>query len=285
MIRVSVTGHEGFLGRHVCAALAAAGHDVRGLRLPYGAGDARPDVLVHLAAVVGGIGFNRDNPWDCISANVELAGMALRACRAWGCRIVAVGSVCAYPKRCPVPFVEDDLWSGYPEETNAPYGVAKRVLLEMCRASGVQWTYLLPANLYGPGDNYGPGAHVIPDMITKMTSGAAVVTLWGDGTATREFLFVSDAARAVRLAVERQATMTPVNIGTGKETSISALAQLVADATGFAGRILWDESQPGGQPRRRLAVGRARGLLEFDAEMSLVAGLRKTVEDYKCRPR
>lgn len=277
------------MGRHVTAALVAREHEVINLRLPAAVHMVAPDVLVHLAAVVGGIGFNQAHPWECVSRNADLALQAVAAARHWGCKIVAIGSVCAYPKHTPVPFQEGALWSGYPEETNAPYGVAKRLLLELCRSSGVPWTYLLPANLYGPGDHYGDRAHVIPDIIAKMEaarrSSSPSVTLWGDGTPTREFLYAPDCAGAIAAAVEREPTMEPVNVGTGRETRISHLAHVIADVAGYRGSILWDPSRPNGQPRRCLNVFGAKALLGWRATTLLEDGIERAVEDYRaCGP-
>ena len=282
---VAVTGHDGFLGRHTCRALEKAGHAVMPVRLPTDQ-EFAPDVLVHLAARVGGIGYNQEHPWECISHNASLAIMALEAARKWRRPIVAVGSVCAYPKHTPVPFEERSLWDGYPEETNAPYGVAKRLLLELCRASRQPWTYLLPANLYGPGDNYERGAHVIPAMIRKMATAKRTgggVELWGDGTPSREFLHVADAADAILAAVEAGSTFCPINVGTGVETTIESVARMIAERVGFNGSITWNDERPNGQPRRCLDTTKANRLIWWQSKIALRDGLTETVEDYLCR--
>lgn len=292
-MKVCVTGGGGFVGKHVCRALTDAGHDVR----DYGHVDggwmfssSDVDCVVHLAAVVGGIGFNRDNAWMCIGRNAELALSVVEACVVFGTKLVALGSVCAYPKYCPTPFREDDLWNGYPEETNAPYGVAKRLLLEMCKASRVPFTYLLPANMYGPGDHYEPErSHVIPAIIKKVQdaidSGADHVMLWGDGRPTREFLYVEDCARAIVAAVERQPTMCPVNVGTGVERTILEVTSRICYMMEFDGHMLFDGKSPNGQPRRTLDCSRAQQLLGWSASTPFEDGLRKTIEDYRCRAR
>ncbi len=249
----------------------------------------KPDTVIHLAAEVGGIGANREQPGRFFYANMQMGLNVLEACRLYNVRkLVMVGTVCAYPKHTPIPFQEEDLWNGYPEETNAPYGVAKRALLVGCQAYreqyGLNSIYLLPTNLYGPGDNFRPGtSHVIPALIYKMywamTRGEDSITLWGDGSPTREFLYVKDAARAIGLATSYYNAARPINLGSGQVVSIKTLAMIIADAIGYQGSIIWDESMPNGQPLRKVDTTNA---LEFgfEAETSFAEGLRETVEWY-----
>jgi GDP-L-fucose synthase len=295
--RVVVTGGRGFLGRHVTAALREAGAEVTPLgRRECDLRELRdfvrlleqicPDAVVHLAAVVGGIGANRAEPGRFLYENAIMGLHLLEACRIVGTqKIVIAGTVCAYPKLATVPFVENDLWNGYPEETNAPYGIAKRLLLVQAQAYRAQYgtnaVCLLPVNLYGTGDSLDlASGHVIPSMIRKFVeareSGGDTVELWGDGSPTREFLHVRDAARAFRLALERYDAPEPVNVGSGAEISIADLATLVARATRFGGTVCWDASQPNGQPRRRLDTSRARAF-GFEAEITLAEGVAETV--------
>jgi GDP-L-fucose synthase len=295
---VVVTGGTGFLGRHVCAELERAGAKV----VPVGRAqydlrrraetdrmlaDTQPDAVVHLAAVVGGIGANRAHPGQFLYENAVMGLELLEACRVAGvAKTVIAGTVCAYPKHTPVPFREEHVWDGYPEETNAPYGLAKKLLLTQAQAYraeyGMNAVYLLPVNLYGPGDNFDlETSHVIPAMIRKFTEardrGAPSVTLWGDGSATREFLYVEDAARAFRLALERYDGPEPINVGSGEEISINDLAGLVSQTVDYQGEVLWDSSKPNGQPRRCLETTRARRLLGFEAEVRLIEGVQRTV--------
>jgi GDP-L-fucose synthase len=245
--------------------------------------------VLHLAAEVGGIGANRANPGRYWYANLQMGLHVLELARLAGtAKVVMLGTICEYPKVTPVPFREDDLWNGYPEETNAPYGVAKKALLVGGRAYreqyGLDVIHLLPVNLYGPGDNFHPtNAHVIPDLIRKMSESPEEVVLWGDGTPTREFLYVDDCVEGLVLAAERYDGAEPVNLGTGAEISIRALAELVAEVTGFSGRIVWDTSMPNGQPRRALDTTRARELFAFEARTSLRDGLERTVAWYRER--
>jgi GDP-L-fucose synthase len=249
--------------------------------------DAKPDLVFHLAARVGGIGANRDNPGLFLFDNAMMGLQLIEECRLAGvAKVVVAGTICAYPKHAPVPFREDDLWNGYPEETNAPYGMAKRLLLAQAQAYRAQYgldtIVLFPVNLYGPRDNFDlRTSHVIPAMILKCLiardQGAREVRLWGDGTPTREFLYVEDAAEAFVLAAERYDGGEPVNVGTGEEISIRDLAHQIAAATGFEGELVWDESQPNGQPRRRLDVTRARERFGFAAKVPFAEGLRRTV--------
>ena len=301
-MKVLVTGGGGFLGSHVVERFRAAGHD------PFVAGraeydltswddttrlfaDAEPELVVHLAAEVGGIGANRANPGRYWYANLIMGAHVLEQCRERGVgKLVIAGTVCAYPKFTPVPFQESELWNGYPEETNAPYGLAKKMLLVQLQAYrqeyGFNGVFLMPANLYGPRDNFDlNSSHVIPAMIRKFVeateAGAETVTLWGDGTPTREFLYVSDAADAIVAAAERYDGAEPVNIGTGESITMAALADRIAELTGFGGRIAWDSSKPGGQPRRQLDTSRAREGFGFEARVPLSEGLRRTVEWYR----
>jgi GDP-L-fucose synthase len=297
-VRVVVTGGAGFLGSRVVEQLRSRGDDpfvVR--RSEYDLThredaerlftDARPELVFHLAAEVGGIGANRANPGRYWYANLMMGAHMLELSRAHGVeKLVIAGTVCAYPKFTPVPFNEDDLWNGYPEETNAPYGVAKKTLLVGAQAYREQYEtnaiFLLPANLYGPGDNFHlTNAHVIPDLIRKMVDSSDEVVLWGDGSPTREFLYVDDCAAGLVLAAERYDAPDPVNLGTGQEISIRALAELIAELTGFGGEIVWDTSMPNGQPRRRLDVTRAERLFGFRARTNLRAGLTQTIEWYR----
>lgn len=295
---VVVTGGTGFLGRHVAAELRRAGANVMAagshdydLR-HRGAIDAmlaehRPSAVVHLAAVVGGIGANRSQPGRFFYENAVMGIELIEACRVAGIqKTLVAGTVCAYPKHAAVPFSEDDLWDGYPEETNAAYGLAKKMLLVQAQAYrqqyGMEVVYLLPVNLYGPGDNFDlETSHVIPAMIRRFVEAreqrAPSVTLWGDGSASREFLFVSDAARAFRLALERYDGPEPVNVGSGVEVRIADLAAFIKKATGYAGSIVWDETRPNGQPRRQLSTQRALEGFGFAACVGLAEGIAKTV--------
>jgi GDP-L-fucose synthase len=300
--RVLVTGGNGFLGRYVVAALERAGCEVaapqkaeydltRELDVEQMYADVRPLVVVHLAAVVGGIGANRESPGRFFYENVMMGAMVLEhARRARVEKFVGIGTICAYPKLAPVPFVEASLWDGYPEETNAPYGIAKKALLVQSQAYRAQYgmnaIHLLPVNLYGPHDNFEPSSsHVIPALIRKcieaVETGAREVVCWGTGRATREFLYVEDCARAIVLATERYDEPEPVNIGAGFEISIRALAELIAKLTGFGGRLVFDCTRPDGQPRRSLDVQRARGAFGFEARTDFESGLRRTIEWYR----
>jgi GDP-L-fucose synthase len=253
--------------------------------------DARADLVIHLAAVVGGIGANRENPGRFFYENA-IMGIELmeQARRAGVDKFVQIGTVCSYPKFTPVPFHEDDLWDGYPEETNAPYGLAKKMLLVQAQAYreqyGVNTIYLIPVNLYGPGDNFDPSSsHVIPALIKKCVdardAGDAFIEVWGTGAASREFLYVDDAAEGIVLAAERYDGAEPVNLGVGHEITIRELIELITRLTGFTGEIRWDPSKPDGQPRRALDTSRARELFGFEARTSFEDGLRRTVEWYE----
>ena len=300
--RVVVTGGAGFLGKNLQAKLREAGAGPENLLVPtieqydltrepdvermYA--DMAPTVVIHLAAEVGGIGANRENPGRFFYSNMAMGLHLIEHARRVGLRkFVQVGTICAYPKLTPVPFREQDLWAGYPEETNAPYGIAKKALLVMCQAYrqqyGLNAIYLLPVNLYGPGDNFDPEtSHVIPALIRKCFEardrGEQKIVCWGDGSPTREFLYVEDAAEGLVLATDRYDDGEPVNLGSGREISIRDLAMLIARLTGFTGRIEWDTSKPNGQPRRCLDVTRARERFGFVATTDFETGLSRTIE-------
>jgi GDP-L-fucose synthase len=299
--RVLVTGGNGFFGSFVVDGLRARGAQVfaprsRDYDLVDRAAcdrviaDTRPDLVFHLAARVGGIGANRDNPGGMVFDNAMMGLQLIEACRiAKVPKTVIAGSICAYPKLAPIPFREQDLWNGYPEETNAPYGIAKKLLLVQSQAYRAQYgmrsIVLFPVNMYGPRDNFDlRTSHVIPAMIRKCVAahqaGDREVTLWGDGSPTREFIYVEDAAEAMILGAERYDSSEPVNIGSGEEISIRDLAGEIATATGFTGKFVWDTSQPNGQPRRRLDVSRARERFGFVARTPFAVGLRRTVAWY-----
>jgi GDP-L-fucose synthase len=301
--RVVVTGGAGFLGSFVVEALGERG--ARDLFVPRSREydlrqeadiarmlrTARPDVVIHLAAVVGGIGANRENPGRFFYDNLVMGAHLMEGARQAGvAKFVAIGTVCSYPKFAPVPFREEDLWNGYPEETNAPYGLAKKMLLVQSQAYREQYgfnsIFLLPVNLYGPRDNFDPSSsHVIPALVRKCVeaqeTGAPEIVVWGTGRATREFLYVEDAAEAIVLAAERYEGSEPVNLGTGNEISIKELVSLIARRTGFTGRIVWDASKPDGQPRRMLDTARAVKHFGFVAKTSFDEGLRQTVDWYR----
>ena len=303
--RITITGGKGFLGKHLIRAFERRGcrhlsvadlpeynltriEDVRRLY-----DDQRPDIVVHLAAKVGGIGFNQQNPGSLFYDNIMMGIPLLHE----GClrkigKFVALGTICAYPKFTPVPFREDDLWNGYPEETNAPYGLAKKMMLVQAQAYRQQYgfnaIFLLPVNLYGPGDNFDPrSSHVIPALIKKCVDavdrGDPEIVVWGTGGATREFFYVEDAAEAICLATEHYDKPEPVNIGAGFEISIRELVGLIVELTGFKGRIVWDASKPDGQPRRMLDTSRAFREFDFRAATDFREGLKKTIEWYRGR--
>ena len=303
--RITITGGKGFLGKHLIRAFERRGcrhlsvadlpeynltriEDVRRLY-----DDQRPDIVVHLAAKVGGIGFNQQNPGSLFYDNIMMGVPLLHE----GClrkigKFVALGTICAYPKFTPVPFREEDLWNGYPEETNAPYGLAKKMMLVQAQAYRQQYgfnaIFLLPVNLYGPGDNFDPrSSHVIPALIKKCVDavdrGDPEIVVWGTGGATREFFYVEDAAEAICLATEHYDKPEPVNIGAGFEISIRELVGLIVELTGFKGRIVWDASKPDGQPRRMLDTSRAFREFDFRAATDFREGLKKTIEWYRGR--
>ncbi|HYZ79046.1 MAG TPA: GDP-L-fucose synthase [Gaiellaceae bacterium] len=298
MTRVLVTGGGGFVGSRLVERLRNEGHDVvAARRRDYDLtrwddaerlfDDTRPRMVFHLAAEVGGIGANRANPGRFWYANLIMGAHVLELARLHAVdKLVNVGTVCVYPKHASVPFREDELWNGYPEETNAPYGTAKRALLVGTQAYreqyGVDGIYLMPTGLYGPGDNFDlETSHVIPALIRKMVESPEEILLWGDGSPTREFLYVDDCVEALVLAAERYDGPEPVNLGSGEEISIRDLAELVAELTGFEGTITWDTSKPNGYPRRKLDTSRAEDLFGFRAQTALREGLSRTVSWYR----
>jgi GDP-L-fucose synthase len=301
--RVMVTGGGGFLGGAVVRRLEAAGatdvfvprsrdYDLRTLEgVRTALADGRPDVVIHLAAVVGGIGANRENPGKFFYENAIMGIELMERSRLAGVqKFVQIGTVCSYPNFTPVPFSEDDLWNGYPEVTNAPYGVAKKMLLVQGQAYREQYGFdvihLIPVNLYGPGDNFDPASsHVIPALIKKCIdardSGADHIEVWGTGSASREFLYVDDAAEGIVLATERYDGPDPVNLGVGREITIRELVEIITRLTRFEGEVRWDTTKPDGQPRRALDTRRARDRFGFEAKMSFDEGLRRTIEWYE----
>jgi GDP-L-fucose synthase len=301
--RVVVTGGAGFLGTFVVDKLSARGaaqvvvprrrdcdltvlENIRRLLR-----DARPDIIIHLAARVGGIGANREHPAEFFYDNLMMGAPLFHESWAAGVKkFVALGTICCYPKHTPIPFREDDLWSGYPEETNAPYGLAKKMLLVQSEAYRQQYgfnsIFLMPVNLYGPRDNFDPSSsHVIPALIKKCLEakerGDKEIIVWGDGSPTREFLHVADAAEGIILAAERHDDSGPVNLGSSREISIKDLVELIAKLSDFGGRIVWDTSKPNGQPRRCLDTARAADAFGFRATTTFVDGLRETIEWYR----
>ncbi len=303
--RVCVTGGAGFLGSFVCKKLEDRG--VKDIFIPkiedydlvqkpsiiQMLDDSKPDIIIHLAAQVGGIGANLLHPadffYDNLMMGVQLIHEAyLRKVE----KVVALGTICAYPKFTPLPFAEENLWNGYPEETNAPYGLAKKMLLVQSQAYRQQYgfnsIFLLPVNLYGPRDNFRPeSSHVIPALIKKCleakAAGAPSIEVWGDGSPTREFLFVEDAAEGILLATEKYNKSDPVNLGSGMEISIKDLVTLIAKLTGFTGDLVWDTSKPNGQPRRQLSVERAYKEFGFKAQVGFEEGLRRTIDWYQAK--
>ena len=298
--RVLVTGGHGFLGKYVVKELRKRGYVVKApthnnydlvwyekcIDLMW---DTKPDYIIHLAAVVGGIGANKEQPYDFFYKNLimgtQLFDVARKTPATKVKKFVTVGTICEYPKNTPTPFREIMLWNGYPEETNAPYGLAKKMLLVQGQAAREQYDFnsihLLQVNLYGPGDNFNPkSSHVIPAMIKKFSESKSEVVLWGDGTPTREFLYVEDAARGIVDAMEHYNKPEPINLGSGVEISMKDLATMVAEVVGFKGKIIWDKTMPNGQPRRQLDVSKAKKEFGFVATTSFHEGIRKTVEWY-----
>ena len=305
--RVCVTGGAGFLGKVVVRKLKERGvqevfipniedYDLVKLEdINPMLKDANANMIIHLAAQVGGIGANREHPAEFFYNNLMMGVQLMH--RAWETgveKFVAIGTICAYPKFTPVPFNEANLWDGYPEETNAPYGLAKKMLLVQAQSYRQQYGYnaifLLPVNLYGPGDNFNPkSSHVIPALIRKCIeaeeAGLKEINVWGDGSPTREFLYVEDAAEGILLAAEKYDGSEPVNLGSGYEISIKNLAQLIADLTGFKGKLIWDSSKPNGQPRRALDVNRARDKFGFQAKMNFEEGLKNTIDWFRANKK
>ncbi|MEA3326245.1 MAG: GDP-L-fucose synthase [Chloroflexota bacterium] len=304
--RICVTGGAGFLGTYLIKYLRQRGAEkifvpkiedydlVQQDAIQQMLNDSNPEVIIHLAAHVGGIGANREHPAEFFYDNLMMGVQLLHQAYAYGVeKFVAIGTVCAYPKFTPVPFSENDLWIGYPEETNAPYGLAKKMLLVQSQAYRDQYGYnsifLLPVNLYGPGDNFNPrSSHVIPALIRKCVEakeqGQDHIVVWGDGSPTREFIYVKDAARGIALAAEHYNQSLPVNIGSGFEISIKDLVEKIVRMTGFDGKLVWDTSKPNGQPRRALDISRARDMFGFEAHTDFEEGLQETI-DWYCQNR
>ena len=301
--RICVTGGAGFLGTHLIKDLRDRGADsifvptiekydlVQKSAIEQMLADAKPDVIIHLAAHVGGIGANREHPAEFFYDNLMMGVQLMHEAYLAGVeKFVAIGTVCAYPKFTPVPFKEESLWIGYPEETNAPYGLAKKMLLVQSQAYRQQYgfnsIFLLPVNLYGPGDNFDPrSSHVIPALIRKCIEAQGKskdhIVVWGDGSPTREFIYVTDAAMGIALAAERYNKSEPVNIGSGSEISIKALVEKIARMTGFKGKLVWDTSKPNGQPRRALDTSRAKAEFGFEAKTGFDEGLQATIDWYR----
>lgn len=301
--RVVVTGGAGFLGSYVVEKLQERG--CKNIFVPRSKdydltkeqsiidllNDTNPNMIIHLAAVVGGIGANRENPGSFFYKNLMMGVQLIEQARLHDVdKFVAIGTICAYPKYTPVPFKEENLWNGYPEETNAPYGLAKKMMLVQSQAYRQQYgfnsIYLLPVNLYGPRDNFNPKtSHVIPALIKKcidaVNEGKDEIVVWGTGSATREFLYVEDCAEAIVLAAEKYNSSDPVNIGSGFEISIKDLVNLIAELTGFKGKIVWDATKPDGQPRRLLDTSKAEKYFGFKAKTDFRKGLKKTIEWYR----
>ena len=301
--RITVTGGKGFLGGHLLRKLADCGcrnitiadlpeynlTDIADIRRMYE--ETKPQIVIHLAAKVGGIGFNQEKPAELFYDNLIMGTQLLHEAYLRNIdKFVALGTICAYPKFTPVPFKEDDIWNGYPEETNAPYGLAKKMMLVQSQAYRQQYgfnsIFLLPVNLYGPGDNFDPNSsHVIPALIKKcfdaLDNNSDTLEVWGTGMATREFFYVEDAAEAIYLATLSYDKSDPVNIGTGSEISIKELTKLIAELTGFSGKIVWNKSKPDGQPKRMLEISKAMKEFGFTAHTDIKTGLIKTIDWYR----
>lgn len=301
--RITVTGGKGFLGRHLLKKLESCGclnikvadlpeynlTDINDIRRMYE--ETKPEIVIHLAAKVGGIGFNQDKPAELFYDNLIMGAQLLHEAYLHNIeKFVALGTACAYPKFTPLPFKEKDIWNGYPEETNAPYGLAKKMMLVQSQAYRTQYgfnsIFLLPVNLYGPGDNFDPrSSHVIPALIKKcfdaIDSKSDHLEVWGTGAATREFFYVEDAAEAIYLATLSYNKSNPVNLGSGSEISIKELVKIIADLSGFSGQIIWDKSKPDGQPKRMLDTSKALKEFGFVAGMDIVEGLSRTIEWYR----
>ncbi len=301
--RIVVTGGAGFLGGYITEKLQKRGCksilvpkiedydlvNINDINRMYN--DMKPDIVIHLAAVVGGIGANREHPGEFFYQNLMMGVQLIEQGRLRNIeKFVAIGTVCAYPKFTPVPFKEEDIWNGYPEETNAPYGLAKKMLLVQSQSYRAEYgfnsIFLLPVNLYGPGDNFDPArSHVIPALIKKcidsIDNGADHIQCWGTGSASREFIYVADAAEGILLATEHYNGPEPVNIGAGFEITIKELAEKIVELTGFTGEIRWDSSKPDGQPRRRLDVSKAKKYFGFEAKTSFDEGLKNTIDWYR----
>jgi len=301
--RITITGGKGFLGSHLLKEFESCGclnikvadlpeynlTDIADIRRMYE--KTKPQVVIHLAAKVGGIGFNQDKPAELFYDNLIMGSQLLHEAYLGNIeKFVALGTVCAYPKFTPVPFKEEDIWNGYPEETNAPYGLAKKMMLVQSQAYRQQYgfnsIFLLPVNLYGPGDNFDPrSSHVIPALIKKcfdaIDANADKIEVWGTGTATREFFYVEDAAQAIYLATLSYNKSEPVNLGAGSEISIKEIANIIAELSGFHGQIIWDKSKPDGQPKRMLDTSKAMKEFGFIAKTNIKTGLLKTIEWYK----
>jgi len=296
---ILITGGSGFLGKHVTKLLSdnitiprSAEYDLtKESHVKKLLNDKKPNIIIHLAAAVGGIGINQQKPGTFFYKNLMMGTLLLENARTHNVeKFIAVGTICAYPKHTPIPFKESDLWNGYPEETNAPYGLAKKMMLVQSQSYreefGYNSIYLLPVNLYGPGDNFNPkSSHVIPAIIKKCVDAkrqnARSITCWGTGNATREFLYVEDAARAIILATEKYNSSEPMNIGSGKEISIKNLVELIAELSGYDGQIIWDKSKPDGQPRRCLDTTKAKEEIGFVAKTDFKVGLKKTIDWYE----